>query len=292
MLMSMQIIHGEQIIFEIGTTLGLGAFRLMYGDATWRNPKLGGNLDSMVVDLLDTTYESPKFRIAYWGWKITPNAKINVFWTISTKKEMRSTMCELVIEGKPEDYEKIKVVVGMTKPKSNSGTSLTLDSLNRRIITLGKQSQQGDSLLLAMYAHPAYFSGFSTSNSANYAMILKLNKNHKAKWSFMYSWAKEPSPLFRETGWQSKLFKDLPAPEEEDTLPSTGTFPIITNHSKITNSQVSLRRGILLDVQGRIVRGELPSILNLSDISSGIYFFKGEGFETINSKNKRLILIP
>lgn len=192
-------------VLVVGSTLGLGAFRLQYGDDTWRNPQLGVNIDSLVVDLIDTTYDSPKFMLAYRGWQITQSAKIDVFWTIETRKEMRSTMCELRIEG---PLDNTRVVVGMTK---HQGVQLIQDEESHNLITIGVQTEVNDSLMMAIHSDEEYFNSF-TSQGDNHAMILDLDEDQIAKWAFVNSWVQEPDPLFKKPHWREDLFNDLPSP--------------------------------------------------------------------------------
>ena len=231
-------------VLVVGSTLGLGAFRIQYGDQTWRNPQLGIDIDSLVVDLIDTTYDSPKFQIAYWGWRITSSAKINAFWTLETKKEMRSTMAELKIDGPLNNNT--KVIIGMTK---NSGVRYIEDKENHNIITLGVQTEVNDSLMMALHADEKYFDSF-TSNSAHYAIALKLDENQTAKWAFTQSWVQEPQPVFRKNGWQDELFSDLP--------PATGTafekskFNVSDDNGSFI-SQSYPHECIVFDLAGRAV---------------------------------------
>lgn len=216
-------------ILEIGNTLGCGPFRLIHGDNTWKKPEIGGNLDSLVVDIIDSTYESPKLRLSYWGWDVGSGQKLDVFWTIETRKMMRPTVCKLKIEGA---LSNTKVVVGMSK----AGGAKTEDSENGNLITLGKQSQQGDSLLMAIHAEPNYFEEF-TSNSANHAMVLIPDDSQTVKWAIMHSWVKEPDPVFHKEGWKDELFNDLDSiPEFRKEI--THTIP----KNKKTNVTSSVAR--------------------------------------------------
>jgi hypothetical protein len=254
-------------IFEIGYTLGLGAFRVQYGDTVWRNPQMAVNLDSLVVDLIDTSYTSPKFRIAYWGWKITTTAKINAFWTFQTKKTMRSTVCDLKIEGQ---LNNTKIVVGMTKI---AGTTLTQDAAKGNLITIGKQSQFLDSLMMAIHADTPYFNKF-TSDKNNWAMLLNLDANQTARWAFTFSWVKEPAPLFRQSNWQASLFTDL----SQIVAVSKDGFQK-PRDNKYRGQENALKAGSMIayNISGKVVHGNFSSFVSnriRNQVPNGIYFVK------------------
>lgn len=52
-------------IFKVGSSIGLGAFRL-YLNNSWLNPELA-KLDSLVVTILDSSTQTPKVQIGYYG---------------------------------------------------------------------------------------------------------------------------------------------------------------------------------------------------------------------------------
>jgi hypothetical protein len=199
-------------IFKINSSMGLGHFRLLIND-TWLNPQLPQNLDSLVITLLDSSTQTPKVQIGYYGWNIGSQAKITVLWTISTSLDERPTHFEVAIKGAYSG----KVVAGMTNHKQNTDnpnrTSIQLiqDTARALLATLGKQGglSEGfdDTLLLAIFAPKSYFDSFVKQSTVNYGMVLKPDAENKVKWSIAYSWAREASPLFRQSNW-----KDLLAP--------------------------------------------------------------------------------
>jgi|GEM_PF-4866140 len=263
-------------VLVVGSTLGLGAFRLQYGDDTWRNPQLGINIDSLVVDLIDTTYDSPKFMIAYWGWQITQSAKIDVFWTIETKKEMRSTMCELKIEG---PIDNTRVVVGMTK---HQGVQLIQDEENHNLVTLGVQTEVNDSLMMAIHADEEYFNSFS-SQGDNYAIILDPDEDQIAKWAFVNSWVQEPDPLFRNADWREDLFNDLPSPI---STTFEHTKKVFTAHGSPLEARNSSNEWIMVNLAGKAI--PQTAILNKEYATSRM----AGGFYLLRDKKGNCIVQP
>jgi hypothetical protein len=199
-------------IFKINSSMGLGPFRL-YLNNNWLNPQIPENLDSLVATILDSSVQTPKIQIGYYGWNIGNGAKVTALWTIATTLNERPTHCELTIIG---NYSG-KVVVGLTNHKDNTSNpngpkiQLIQDSTRALLATLGKQGglSEGfdDTLLLAVFAPQPYFDSFVKQTTVNYGMVLKPDADNKVKWSIAYSWAREANPLFRQSNW-----KDLLAP--------------------------------------------------------------------------------
>jgi hypothetical protein len=208
--------HGDHSwgtdIFKVGASGGLGAFRLL-ADTAWLNPAIPENLDSLVVTILDSSTQTPRVRIGYYGWKTGRGTKVTAVWTISTTLAERATHCELAMSG---NYSG-KVVVGLTNHKDNpnnpngAGVTLIEDTSAGTVFlaTLGKQGglREGfaDTLLLAVFADKSFFDSFVKQSTVNYGMVLKPDVDKKVKWSVAYSWAREAHPLFRNSNWRELL---------------------------------------------------------------------------------------
>jgi hypothetical protein len=194
--------------FSAGTTMGLGAFRLFYNNQ-WLNPQIGKsakNLDSLVIRIADSSTQTPKVIITYYGWNYSGGNKITVTWTMTTNFNERPAHCEVNIVG---NYTG-KVVVGMTNNnKRGHPVTLVKDSTKAILATIGKQGglSEGftDTLLLAVYAPKEYFSTYA-DDSQNYGMVLTPDANHTVKWSIAYSEARESSVIYRSSHWQDSLF--------------------------------------------------------------------------------------
>ncbi len=190
-------------IFKVSKSMGFGAFRLFNNDQ-WLNPQIGKskNIDSLVIAIADSSTQTPKVIITFYGWNIGSGNKITVIWTITTLLNERPTQCEVAIQGSYTG----KVIVGMIK---NAGVGLIQDPNKALLATLGKQGglNEGatDTLLLAIFAEKKYFSSFS-DNTLNYGMALTPDAEKRVKWSIAYSWAKEAAPVFRNPDWQNELF--------------------------------------------------------------------------------------
>ena len=191
--------------FSISTTMGLGPFRL-YNNNQWLNPQLGVNLDSMVIAIVDSSTQTPKASITYYGWNIGSGSKLTVTWVMSTTFNERPAHCEVTISGSYTG----KVVVGITN-NNQRGHPVTVikDSAKVLLATIGKQGGVGegftDTLLLAAHAEKSYFSAFA-DDAQNYGMVLTPDADKKVKWSIAYCWVKETSPVFRNPDWQNQLF--------------------------------------------------------------------------------------
>jgi hypothetical protein len=216
-------------ILSIGSSMGLGSFRLFVNN-NWVVPQLPENIDSLVVTILDSSVQTPKIKIGYYGWNVANDGnKINAIWTLSTSYNERPTHCELSISGTYSG----KVVVGMVNHKENTSnpnrSSITVlqEKDNPLLATLGKQCDitegYSDTLLMAIIAEKSYFDSFASQGTTNLGMVLKPDADKKVKWSFVYSWAKEENPLFRSSNWKEQI---------------RGTTGIISVPEKHTNSQL------------------------------------------------------
>ncbi len=194
--------------FSLGTTMGLGPFRLFYNNQ-WINPRIGKggkNIDSMVITIPDSSTQTPKIVITYYGWNLGGGTKVTVIWTIATTYNERPTHCEVNIVG---DYTG-KVAVGITNNnKRGHPVTVIKDSSRVLLATIGLQGGKSegftDTLLLAAFTSKKHFSSFA-DNSDNYGMLLTPDENQSVKWSFVYSMALETTPFYRGKNWQDSLF--------------------------------------------------------------------------------------
>jgi hypothetical protein len=193
--------------FSIGSTMGLGAFRLFYNNQ-WVNPRIGKagkNLDSMVIAIPDSSTQTPKVTITYYGWNLGAGKKITAIWTISTTWNERPTHCEVKIIG---DFSG-KVAIGITNNnKRGHPVTLIKDSTKVLLATIGRQGAKGegftDTMLLAAFTSKKFFSSFAET-ADNYGMLLSPDENQSVKWSFVYSMALETTPFYRGQNWRDSL---------------------------------------------------------------------------------------
>lgn len=214
-------------ILKVNSSMGIGSFRL-FNNNTWINPQIPETVDSLIVTIKDSSVQTPKIEVAYYGWNIGSGSKINAIWTISTTLNERPTHCELAITG---DYAG-KVVVGMVNHKDNtanpnkSTVKLIQDQDPPLLATLGKQCglQEGfaDTLLAAIFTDKSYFDSFADNGTTNFGMVLKPDADKKVKWSLAFSWAREANPLFRKADWKQLL------------RGTTGTAPKMRQASRTT----------------------------------------------------------
>jgi hypothetical protein len=120
-------------IYKCGSTLGLGGFNLYDNSGNWINPGIGVNMDSMTITIADSSVQTPKIIVEYWGLLIN-GLKNKLTWTISTRQDIRPTNCELTISG---NYNG-KVVVGMRKYVA-ANVKLIQDPNKAILATLGNQ---------------------------------------------------------------------------------------------------------------------------------------------------------
>lgn len=197
-------------ILSVGSAMGLGSFRLFY-NGQWLNPQLPENLDSLVITINDSSVQTPKVTIGYYGWNIGSGNTITVLWTLSTNLNERPTHCELSIIG---DYDG-KLVAGMVNHRENNNNpnknnvGIIQDENPPILATLGKQSSitegYDDTLLMAIFTDPSYFDSFEKQGSTNLGMVLTPDGENKVRWSFVYSWAREQDPLYRHDNWKEEL---------------------------------------------------------------------------------------
>jgi hypothetical protein len=196
--------------FSLGTTMGLAPFRLFYNNQ-WINPRIGKggrNLDSMIITIPDSSTQTPKVVITYYGWNLGGGAKVTVIWTITTIYDERPTHCEIDIIG---NYTG-KVGVGITNNnKRGHPVTVIKDSTKVLLATIGLQGGKSegftDTLLLAAFTSKKYFSSFADNND-NYGMLLTPDENQSVKWSIVYSIALETNPFYRRKNWQDSLFTE------------------------------------------------------------------------------------
>ncbi|MBN2037787.1 MAG: DUF4861 family protein [Chitinispirillaceae bacterium] len=251
--------------FSVSSTMGLGHFRLFYNNQ-WLNPQLGSNLDSMVISILDSSTQTPKASIVFYGWNIGSGSKVTVTWIMSTSLNERPAHFDLTIEG---NYTG-KVVVGMVNNnKRNHPVTLIRDSTKALLATIGKQGAVGegftDTLLLAVFAHRSYFSSFA-DDAQNYGMVLTPDAGKKVTWSIASCWAKETDPIFRNPNWQDLLFPQTGIQNETGRLsPSTGN----TIRSIKTDAHYQL-----YSLSGKKLTARYQTNGIRSHLPSGLYFVR------------------
>lgn len=150
--------------------------------------------DSIIVELLDTTLASPRYRVSYFGWVIDDKQKIDVVLEVYTTWEERHIHTQLKVTGFSG-----KVGAGMQPGDNVSPVK------DKNAATIYHQGLiQKNTMLQAVHADPKYFDSFETDDQGE-VMVLKNDSSGVMKWSFLYSWENEPKPLFEEQNWQEQL---------------------------------------------------------------------------------------
>ena len=271
-------------IFAATGNMGIGHFRLLV-DTAWLNPQIPETVDSVVIDLLDTSFVSPKLRITFNGWKINTTDKVTAIWTLTTKWEMRSVLCSLKVVGKFSG----KVVAGMHQQKT-AGPIVIADTLptstRPTIATLGPQAAEGaagDSLMMALTTNKKYLPKY-VSKSPNHGFILTPDANQVVEWAYAFSWVQEPAPLFRQANWKTTLFSDLNGAFTSVSKPATAAKRPIGFNALSSNVKI-------YDILGRTVSGaQYDAKTNSVKVNqkrglSGLYILKANG-QTIKLVNK------
>jgi hypothetical protein len=249
-------------IFKINSSTGLGSFRL-YVNNQWLNPEINGNLDSLVITIIDSSTQTPKVQLGYYGWNIGGGTKVTVLWTITTTLNERPTHFEAAIIG---NYSG-KVVVGMTNHKDNTGNpnrgtiQLIQDTSKALLATLGKQGglSEGfdDTLLLAVFADKSYFDSFVNQTTVNYGMVLKPDADKKVKWSIAYSWAREANPLFRKSNWRDLLAPTVGIRQSGQKV--SGCKPIIHSQDQVRSLFTLSGRSLGIPLFGQFASQQDPN---------------------------------
>ncbi len=270
-------------ILMCGNTIGLGCFRL-YSDGTWINPPFPDEVDSIVVTIPDSSQATPMMKIIYYGWTVNSN-KLDITWTISTKWDGWTTNCEMQINGAFDGM----VVVGI----KNQIQEVIRDTANALLATIGEQGgiveTLTDTLLMAVKTESGYFSGYA-DDELNYGMLLKPDTAGKVTWSFGYSWAGEPNPIFRDTNWRAKMF-DTTSIQHSGVMPDNPAvngqavtiFPNpFSNKFTICLNGLSVRHVDIFGIDGKKVASLSRNFLSTSGLvwnapqglPNGVYIVK------------------
>lgn len=255
--------------FAAGSSMGLGAFRLFYNNQ-WMNPKIGKfskNIDSLVMTIPDSSTQTPKLVITYYGWNLGGGAKVTVTWTITTTFNERPTHCEVTIAG---NYTG-KVVIGITNNnKIGHPVTIIKDTTRALLASIGLQGGLNevftDTLLLASFSTKDYFSSF-TDDNLNCGMVLTPDANHSVKWSIAYSEMREAAPFYRSPHWQDSL------------VPSTN---VIENDKKDITDHVKNRMLFqktagateVYSMSGKKITGSRLNVSSSMKKPTGIYLVK------------------
>ena len=181
-------------VYHVGDMAGTGSPMFKVGD-DWVMLPFYDQTDHTVIELIDESSNSPKYRITYTGWAIDKTQKIDVELVVSTTWEERHIHAEMKVTGfKGEIGAGLQFADELEPVKDPQAAT---------IYHYGK-FQKKQEMLQAVHAAPAYFKTFEKDNQGE-VMVLKANRSGVVKWSFLHSWSKEPAPLFREPDWQKKL---------------------------------------------------------------------------------------
>lgn len=181
-------------VYHTGNMAGLGSPMFKVGD-DWVKLPFFNNTDSIVVDLLDTSTISPRYRLSYKGWAIDGTQKIDVELEVYTSWEERHIFVQLKVTGfSGQVGVGLQPVEGILPVKDANAATM----YHYGIFPNNKE------MLQAVHVAPVYFDSFATDDQAE-IMVLKSDASGVLRWSFLYSWSEEPSPLFKEANWQKKL---------------------------------------------------------------------------------------
>jgi Domain of unknown function (DUF4861) len=181
-------------VYHVGDMAGIGSPMFKVGE-DWVMLPFYDQTDRTVIELLDESFASPRYRITYTGWKIDPTQKIDVELMVYTSWEKRHIHAEMKVTG-------FKGEVGAGLQFADELEPVK-DAKAATLYHYGK-FQKGQEMLQAVYAAPAYFKAFEKDNQGE-VVVLKADDSGMVKWSFLHSWSEEPEPLFKEPNWQEKL---------------------------------------------------------------------------------------
>lgn len=188
-------------VYHVGDMAGIGSPMFKVGDH-WVMLPFYDQTDRTVIELLDESVTSPRYRITYTGWAIDPTQKIDVELVIYTSWEERHIHAEMKVTG-------FKGEVGAGLQFADQLEPVK-DAKAATLYHYGK-FQKGQEMLQAVHATPAYFKAFEKDKQGE-IMVLKADESGIVQWSFLHSWSKEPAPLFKEPNWQEKLIS-TPTPQ-------------------------------------------------------------------------------
>lgn len=181
-------------VYHVGNMAGLGSPMFKVGE-DWVLLPSYDQTDSIVIELLDTSVTTPRYRISYKGWAIDKTQKIDVVLEVFTSWEDRHIHAEMKVTG-------FKGLVGAGLQFAD-GVAPVRDPKAATLYNYGI-FQKGKEMLQAVHASPAYFHSFGKDDQGE-VMVLKRDESGLIKWSFLHSWSEEPNPLFKEQNWQAKL---------------------------------------------------------------------------------------
>ncbi len=180
-------------VYHVGNMAGLGSPMFKAAD-DWVTLPHFDKTDSIIVDILDSSSASPKYRVSYYGWAIDSTQKIDVELEVSTTWEERFIHCQLKVTGFAGSVGAgLQHIEGVPAVKDAEAATI----YNQGIFP-------GGEMLQAVHVAPEFFNSFETDDQGE-VMVLKNSSTGVMKWSFLHSWSNEPNPLYNEENWQSKL---------------------------------------------------------------------------------------
>jgi hypothetical protein len=181
-------------VYHVGDMPGIGSPMFKVGD-DWVMLPFYDQTERTVIELLDESTASPRYRITYTGWAIDPTQKIDVELVVYTTWEERQIHAQMKVTGFKGEIGAGLQFADQLEPVK--------DTKAATIYHLGKFQKQQE-MLQAVHAAPKYFKEFEKAKKGE-VMVLKADESGIVEWSFLHSWSKEPKPLFKEPNWQEKL---------------------------------------------------------------------------------------
>jgi len=159
-------------------------------------------IESIEISVLSDQAEDSSIRLKFNGWNVGDET-IDVEWTISTRWDARWVKHTLQF---PKGFDQ-KLHLGTTRYLDN----YSKDEASAMIYGLGDQTYRKVKprrLLTALKGDPKTFKGF-VAEGKNVGLVAKPDEAGRAVFYASASWAAEPSPLFLEEDWPTKLFQDI-----------------------------------------------------------------------------------
>jgi len=199
-------VYGQDIFHASGSP-GVGG-PVFYVNGKWERLPTYETTDSIIVEVIDSTSESPKFKVSYLGWKIADDKKIDVIYEVSTKWNQRHVNAKVSIVG---DF-KGKVGAGLTDMGSSWVPVKNVSAATMYIKSTKKNSYEH---LQALHIEPKNFESFEYNEYAlSHIAVLKKTDSGNYQYNFLFSSSIDEMPLYKNKNWEDELiYKDpLPAP--------------------------------------------------------------------------------
>lgn len=186
---------GEDIL-KVGTTLAAGTPGLLVNGSIKTFDI--AQMDSLIVDIPDSSAAHPVLRVLAYGWRPGLPAKIDFHWTLSTRLDDRFMEGEVKVSP-VSGLAGAVVALGVIKAAE---AHVRRDSARAHLSMLGKPTYFNDSAVLAVRSTPAWFRGFF-DQEGSVGLRLLPDSEGRVRWTQGGSWVQEPQPVWREAGWDT-----------------------------------------------------------------------------------------